>query len=309
MGLKVLSLFDGMSCGRVALERAGIPVDNYYASEIDKWAIQISKKNYPDTIHLGDAELWWLWDIPWGEIDVIFAGFPCQAWSLAGNQQGVEDPRGALVHTLLDIWRTCKKHNPKVEHLFENVKMKKAHLEYINSEVFGHEPILINSALVSAQNRQRYYWTSWDVKEQPGDAGILLSDILENSSDIPVIKTHGKLKVKPYKSQCLDANYHKGIANHGQRTCLVLQRGRGKNAGGYRALDGKTPTVSSSSWEYNNLLATSDGLRKFTPVECERLQTLPDNYTKGVSSTQRYKMIGNGWNVDTIVHVLRGLNG
>ena len=172
----ILSLFDGISGARVALDRAGINVDKYYASEIDKYAIQIAMKNYPDTIQLGNVTKWREWDIE--PPDLIVAGFPCQAWSVAGKQKGLNDPRGKLAIVLLDVFNHYK---PKW-FLFENVKMKKENLDFMD-ELFGVKHIQINSALVSAQNRQRCYWTNIPGIEQPEDKGILLKDIIETSPD------------------------------------------------------------------------------------------------------------------------------
>jgi site-specific DNA-cytosine methylase len=157
--MNVLSLFDGISCGQLALSRAGVKYNNYYASEIDKYAKIITQKNFPKTFQLGDINNWKNWGFNFNSVDLILAGFPCQAWSVAGKQKGDNDPRGALVHTLVDIWDEVKKKNPSVKFLFENVKMKKDFINYINN-LFGVEPIEINSALVSAQNRKRLYWTN-----------------------------------------------------------------------------------------------------------------------------------------------------
>ena len=166
--MNILSLFDGMSCGQIALNKLGIKYDNYFASEIDKHAIKVTQSNYPNTKQLGNVKNWREWDLP--QIDILFAGFPCQAWSFAGKQQGDNDPRGALVHDLIAIWKHYK---PKY-FLFENVKMKKEFLEYVNN-LFGVEPIEINSALVSAQNRKRMYWTNIPNVTQPKDKGIELT--------------------------------------------------------------------------------------------------------------------------------------
>ncbi len=195
--MNVLSLFDGLAGCRIALERAGIKVNNYYASEIDKYAMQVANYNYPDIIQLGDIKNWKDWDIDWGSIGLLTAGFPCQAWSMAGKQKGDSDPRGALVHDLVDIWNHTKEANPNLKFMFENVKMKKEFLEYVNN-LFGVEPIFINSALVSAQNRQRYYWTNIEGVEQPEDRELILADIIEDGF------------VDREKGYCIDANYHKG---------------------------------------------------------------------------------------------------
>ena len=276
--LNVLSLFDGKSSGFTACELAGIEVGTYYSAEIDKYAIQVSDAIHPNQTRLGSVTEWRDWDIDWSSIDMIFGGFPCQAWSMAGKQLGDKDERGMLFWTMLDIMKHVRDHNPKAGFLIENVKMKKEFEIYITShmekelsmfECFGDEPqdyldsiyknqgkkplykILINSALVSAQNRNRYYWTSFPVT-QPEDRGIVLADIIESDGS-GVIKSHGEWKGRSEKSMCIDANYHKGADNHGQRT-LIMQRGRGNNPGGVRATDGKTPTLSANSWQHNNHL-------------------------------------------------------
>lgn len=289
--MTVLSLFDGMSCGRVALERVGITPDTYYSSEIDKYAIQISKKNWPDIIQLGDVTKWREWDIDFAKIDLLLAGFPCQAWSMAGKQKGDNDPRGALVHDLIDIWREIKKYNPDVYFLFENVEMKEEHLRYVNN-LFGCSPVVINSALVSAQNRVRYYWTNLPGDEvdlfgdtyitQPKDKGILLRDVLEDAESQrdksqTILSTLHKENVKSMKKR--------------KKTGLYVCR---------RIVGRKINPETGKAVEEENY-------RKITPLECERLQTLDDNYTHGVSKTQRYKMIGNGWTVDVIAHIMKGL--
>lgn len=174
----VLSLFDGISAGRVALDRANIIYDKYYASEIDKYAISITQYNYPDTIQLGDVTKWREWDIDWSSIDLLLAGFPCQSWSVAGKQQGDKDPRGKLLWDMLDILTNIRKYNPKVIFLFENVKMKKDFLEYINNAI-GVAPIEINSSNLSAQRRRRLYWTNINNITQPEDKKIYLRDVLE----------------------------------------------------------------------------------------------------------------------------------
>ena len=374
--MKVLSLFDGISCGQVALERAGVSVEKYYAAEIDKYAITITQANYPETLQLGDMTKWRDWDIDWGSIDLLTAGFPCQAWSLAGKQEGDNDPRGALVHDLIAIWRYIRELNPNLKFLFENVKMKKEFLEYIN-DLFGVEPILINSALVSAQNRNRYYWTNIGEEKhdlfgsngvhvkQPEDKLILLKDIIINNVEAKhyvgeaLQKNYqGGNQLNPeYKSQAntihnsegksyticagthgyangyvdekyfLSAKAEKYITNNdrikkkfsainGDKSlCVMSQYDQSKNGTflcvdtNGRIDDKKTSTLTArygkgvSNYGSDPYIANNQRIRKLTPVECERLQTLPDNYTNHVSDTQRYKAIGNGWTVDVIAHI------
>jgi len=304
----VLSLFDGISCGRVALERAGIPITKYYTSEIDKYATKVAQNNYSDTVQLGDINNWKNWDIE--KPDLIIGGSPCQGFSFAGKQLAFDDPRSKLFFKFVEI---VKYYQPKY-FLLENVRMKKEYLDVISDQL-GVGPICINSALVSAQNRVRYYWTNIPNITQPEDKGILLADIIE----------HGV--VDKDKAYCIDANYWKGgdlkqyFEKH--RRQLVFQpiqtseRGRrltsdgakrddknGVVVRGYEVRpDGKT--CSLTTVQKDNYITEDYTIRKLTPVECERLQTLPDNYTSGVSNTQRYKALGNAWTVDVIAHIFK----
>lgn len=197
----VLSLFNGISALHLALDRAGIEHGTVYYAEIDKYANMVTEKHYPDDVALGDVTKWREWNIDWASIDLVGAGFPCQAWSVAGKQLGDKDERGMLFWTTLEIIAHVLKHNPKAKFLMENVKMKKDFEQYIThhtEQALGHvEKTLINSALVSAQNRNRYYWTNFEVT-QPDDKGILLKDIIEDDF------------VDRDKSYRIDANYHKG---------------------------------------------------------------------------------------------------
>ena len=185
--MKVLSLFDGMSCCRLALEKLDVSVEKYYASEIDKYAIEVTQANFPDTEQLGDVTAWETWELDWASIDLVTGGFPCQAWSLAGKQLGDKDKRGKLFWTMLEVMAKVMAHNPKAFYLMENVKMKKEFESYITHHTEQALPnvykYLINSALVSAQSRQRYYWTNIPGVEQPADRGIVLRDILEHETD------------------------------------------------------------------------------------------------------------------------------
>jgi len=291
--INVMSLFNGISCLNVALDRLYIPINNYYSSEIDKYANKIAQKNYPNTIQLGDLTKWKEWDVDFSQIDLLVAGFPCQAWSIAGKQKGDNDPRGALVHDLIDIWQEITMKNPNVKFLFENVRMKKEFIEYING-LFGTEPILINSALVSAQNRKRLYWTNIPNVTQPKDKHIYLKDIIEDDA------------VDRDKSYCIDANYYKGgnldqYFRRARKQLVFTDKAQTLLATIYK----ENPKSMLKRKKFGLLVSDGSYTRKLSPLECERLQTLPDDYTWGVSNTQRYKCLGNGWTVDVITHILK----
>jgi len=303
--INVLSLFDGMSCGQIALEKAGIGVDKYYAAEIDKYAIKVAKANYPDMIHLGDVREVKADSLP--KIDLLIGGSPCQGFSFAGKQLNFDDPRSKLFWEYVRLLKDLK---PKY-FLLENVKMKKESMDVI-TEALGVEPVFINSNLVSAQNRQRYYWTNIPMDKLPDDKGVVLADILEGGH------------VDRDKSHCIDANYFKGgnlksyFEKH--RRQLVFSddgmchvgdadlKGHDYNRRVYHP-DGKGPSLCASSG--GNLEPKTyikpNSWRKLTPLECERLQTVPEGYTDHVSNTQRYKMLGNGWTVDVIKHIFEGV--
>ena len=381
--MKVLSLFDGISCGRVALERANIPVDNYAAFEIDKYAVRVSSKNYPDIQHFGNV-----FDGDFKAFrgyDLLLGGSPCTYWSIAKKgRETTADGEG--FHLFMQYVRALQEAKPKY-FLYENNHSIHQNIKTEISNQLGVKPIMINSALVSAQQRKRCYWTNIPGVVQPDDRKIMLSDILDNA-----VPWQGK-------SYCLTANYNgavlKNTLERHQRTMVAepVRIGNiGSNAQGHRvySADGKSVSLSAngggqggstglyavpvmrvtegtkqgyvdikpgecvdlayansktrrgrSMREKSNCLTTScekyqycgtvdrpiykvvngcieidgkpchikikDGcyiIRKLSPVECERLQTLPDNYTAGVSNTQRYKQLGNGWTVDVIAHIL-----
>lgn len=316
----VLSLFDGISCGRLALERAGVPVEKYYASEIDKYAIQISQKNYPDNIQLGDVTKWKEWDIDWSSIDLLIGGSPCQTFSNAGTRTGF-DGKSGLFYTYLEILNHLKLINPNIKFLLENVKMKSEWRDEI-TRCMGVEPVLINSALVSAQQRNRYYWCNWQV-EQPQDKHIVLKDILlkNDNSDFVNLKTYcrdfgtkGKIMtVEDEKTQCLTSSMGTGGGNVPvvAEPIRIGQIGKGGQGQRIYSVKGKSVSLNANGGGqgaktglYKIDLPDGDYIvRKLLPVECERLQTLPDGWTEGVSATQRYKQIGNGWTVDVIAHI------
>lgn len=381
--MKVLSLFDGISAGQLALQRAGVAVETYYASEVDRYAIQVTQKNFPNTIQLGDVTKWREWDIPWGDIDLVIGGSPCQGFSFAGKQLNFNDERSKLFFVFVDICHRVADENPKMQFMLENVRMKKEYQDVI-SGYFGVEPIAINSSLVSAQNRYRLYWTNIHNVTQPDDKGILLRDIILDDVDDKYYLTHeaidymgrlrnGKERWEYHKNPidgkaaCLTANMHKGVPYGVMRITGAAQRGRylvdGKRADhtvdsmsgmteqriefredgnsncltsvqkdslvGIRCnqiatLDmkgndcirrvydeqGKSPCLTTSVgghrqpkiFDYDKEFA-----RKLTPIECERLQTFPDNWTEGISNSQRYKALGNSWTVDVVTHIFKNL--
>jgi DNA-cytosine methyltransferase len=400
--MNILSLFDGMSCGQLALQRIGITNYRYYASEIDKYAIQVTQHNFPDTIQLGDVKAVNADSLP--KIDLLLAGSPCQGFSFAGKQLAFDDPRSQLFFQFVRILRECK---PKY-FILENVRMKREHLDVITEHV-GVEPILINSALVSAQNRQRYYRTNIPNVTQPADKGVVLLDIIDVnvtsfSSETTAMRSRTQRNVRSItdkaksmtasqykgaqsngvtivnckefvdrdKAHCLDANYYKGgnlntYFNKHRRQLVFCSAMRGRyvingkrqdhkhslagmttqrleprfdgktnclktvtkdnlvcrqvasaiDIKGFQSIKriysvkGKSPTITTMTGGHRQPKILQSGkaitYRKLTPVECERLQTVPDDYTAGVSNTQRYKMLGNGWTVDVIAHILKGI--
>ena len=269
----VLSLFDGMSCGQLALDTLGIKVNNYFASEIDPYAMQIAKKNYPNTKHIGSVLDVRGSDLP--RIDLLIGGSPCQSFSNAGDGSGL-DGKSKLFWEFVRVLKETK----PTYFLLENVKMKKE-WEKIITDTLGVEPIAINSRLLTAQNRPRLYWTNIPNVVQPIDRGIVLKDILEDQVDE---KFNLSDKAIDYMSRLRNGKprweYHTNPLN-GKSACLTANMYKGVPYGVIKELK-----------------------RRLTPVECERLQSVPDNYTEGVSNTQRFKMLGNGWTIDVIAHIL-----
>lgn len=334
--MNVLSLFDGMSCGQIALSQLGFKIDNYFASEIDKDAMKIAKKNFPNTYHIGDVTKVKGSDLP--KIDLLIGGSPCQGFSFAGKQLNFNDPRSAL---FFEFVRLLKETNPKY-FLLENVRMKKESEDVI-SEYLGVKPITINSSLVSAQNRVRLYWTNIPNITLPEDKGILLKDILEinvdSKYDLSDIANHRAntnnrsraFKPEQEKSGTLLANQHKQSTDALYAIKEIIYKEpyytRYDNNEGCIGYVGKQPKQATKVFSTNGksvcLTALGGGqggktglyeipytrtCRKLTPTECEKLQTVPLNYTEGVSDTQRYKMLGNGWTVEVIKHIFRNMN-
>lgn len=401
--MNVLSLFDGMSCGQIALREAGIKIDKYFASEIDKNAIAQTQLNFPDTIQLGDVTKVKGDDLP--KIDLLIGGSPCQGFSFAGKQLNFKDPRSVLFFEYVRILREVKAINPNVKFLLENVRMRKEYAAVISDEL-GLYPVEINSSLVSAQNRVRLYWSNIKTRKeglfgelytdipQPKDMGLLLEDILEPEEAVPDkynVSEASKRRIEKLQKQrsgfapkinpdksgtLLVGNNLSKMALSGGTTLItpqIYQRPRGYNKG--KLIQKKSPTLTSCNWEHNNILCISsdqahetvtvnkgiptvaatgmdvehipmvisgtfrahkadygfreiksgkagaipararqDGsgqnvaivgerLRRLTPTECARLQTIPEWYVWNCSETQIYKMLGNGWTVEVIKHI------
>lgn len=407
--MNVLSLFDGMSCGQQALERIGIKVDNYFASEIDKYAIQVTMANYPNTKQLGSVINVNGYDLP--KIDLLIGGSPCQSFSFAGKRKGMSTKCETEILTLehylelkeqgfefegqsylfWEFMRLLNECKPKY-FLLENVEMGEK-WEKVLSKAIGVNGIHINSSLVSAQNRKRIYWTNIGMQpmglfgdlesiiQQPKDKGILLKDILEDNVDEKYFLSEKAIKllgekiidksISNEKSKTIDASYYKGVGircddcrqivvdnqiivhNTQKRDANRPSIQKNKNAGGSGHLsrtDGKTycldrgqsnaveirkvkqlsnnnksnggtqpyqqdriydingisPALQANLPNGSNMINTLS-IRRLTPIECERLQTVKDNYTNHVSDSQRYKMLGNGWTVDVIAHIFNYL--
>ena len=294
----VLSLFDGMACGRLALERANIDFEKYYASEIDKNCITVAKDNFDDIIHLGDVKNWREWEL--NDIDLIIGGSPCQGFANQGKHLNFDDPRSKLFFDFVDILNHYK---PKF-FLLENVLMSRKQWTEIINEYMGVEGVLINSKSVSAQERKRLYWANWDVS-QPSDKNIVLGDILTSDHDWNAALIGGR-KINPLTQKRDDSNpdvpYTQTlqVKNNGEKKAYCLTTVQKDS------MISNKPPKSRITNAFVDLKRGVDW-RYFTPIECERLQTLPDGYTKAVSDNQRFKMIGNGWTVDVIVHILECL--
>ena len=273
--MNVLSLFDGMSCGQIALNKAGIKYDKYFSSEIDKFAIQVTQHNYPETIQIGDVTQVKGTDLP--PIDLLIGGSPCQGFSFAGAGLNFDDERSKLFFEFVRLKNELK---PKY-FLLENVKMKQEFQDIISKQL-GVKSILINSSLVSPQNRERLYWTNIPVTGQPIDKSIVIGDIVGKSVEVKTNKIIVTKNIYPKKGQ-------NGNVYSLSGKCKTLSAGVGITGNGVGSSN--APKI-----EWDN----EQGWRRLSANECEQLQNVPDGYTKYVSDTQRYKALGNGWTVDVI---------
>lgn len=359
----ILSLFDGCSGLQQALERANISYDNYYASEINAPAIKVTQHNFPNTIQLGDITKISGKDLP--KIDLIGCGSPCQGFSFAGKMLNFNDPRSVLFFEAVRLLNECREKNPDILFLFENVRMK---LEYelVFTKYLGVEPIFINSALVSAQNRQRLYWTNigvipsnlfGDLKttiKPPKDKGLVIKDILEKEVDKKYYLSEAGLKraTEGLRNRTANDNDNKTgalLATQGKQAsdmlCVrtVMQINDSKESGGKQPyqqnrvydVEGLNPALMAQLSTGSNFVAYGESqdqriffedskmgclsagrgdtktktvigniVRRLTPIECERLQTTKDNYTACVADSHRYTMLGNGFTIDVIAHIL-----
>lgn len=295
--MKVLSLFDGISCGMVALERAGIPVEEYHAYEIEPNAIKISKNNYPGIIHHGDVFNTDFCTFAIRKIDLLIGGSPCTFWSGAkchtAKQQKEISPEGIGWELFLKFVEAMQNVKPRY-FLYENNYGISDIIKNSISEKLGVEPVMIDSALVSAQRRKRYYWTNIPNVTQPKNKNIKIRDIIID--DPSLVKTFDE---RIRNTMIKTDNYIKydlgGKGHYSQQDRLYF-------------LDDKAPTISRCRTETKfNVWLGGEKYKKTCPIECERLQTLPDNYTVGVAKTRRFEAIGNGWTVDVIAHIFRGL--
>lgn len=396
-GLTVLSLFDGMSCGTIALREAGIKVKHYFASEVDSYAIAQTQRNFPQTVQLGNVKNVVVSDLP--PIDLLIGGSPCQGFSFAGKQQNFNDPRSVLFFEYIRVLHDIQKYNPNVKFLMENVRMR-TEFENEISRHLGLFPVMINSALVSAQNRVRLYWTNIRTRTetnlfdsvvhtdipQPEDRGIYLSDILEDNVDEKYYFSQSQIKKllgKEIESECIE--YDEDIesggcclfdyddfedsrigSNFGYSDLCLAFRGRfnpltGRNeqqpevrfdgktnslttvqkdnllisrrvekcprivsgsivsakfGGGFRPIkSGKSACLMARARNDGNgqcvcMIVNGDedvAIRRLTPRECCRLQTIPEWYEWICGDTQIYRMLGNGWTVEVIRHILQYL--
>lgn len=340
--LTVLSLFDGVSGAHVALERAGFKIRKYYASEIDPHAIAITQFNYPDTIQLGDVTNYREWDINWGEIDLLIGGSPCTNLSNAGNGEGLEGSQSKLFYSYVKIKKFMEFVSTATQRpfyfLLENVKMKRE-WETVMTEKMGVAPIMIDSALVSAQQRKRLYWTNIPNIAQPEDKGILLRDVL--FSDVIPLAIHNvyggfnedSLRVFIDKSPTIRANSGGGSIPSALKIEALAISDDGLAYMNRTVRDGRThwdfkhhsdvnddkSATVVANWAKGvpyNVLRDKNFIREFHPIEVERLQTFPDNFTKygayekgvkEVSKTQRLKAMGNSFTVDVISHILSNI--
>lgn len=310
----VLSLFDGIGTGRLALERAGIKIERYYASEIDEKAMQIANTNFPDIVQIGDAERVKINDLE--KIDLLIGGSPCQGFSRNGKHKNFDDPRSGLFLVFAEILEKARQINPNIKFMLENVKMKKEWQDTITAFI-EVDPIIIDSRIHTAQARERTYWTNIDMIGQPKYEAASIRDIAEKRNTQKYIKENGvwfdpgiseKERSIVYKAggeirikQATKAGYI--IAEDGDGINLAFPTSKTRRG---RVIKGKLPTLDCSC----NVCYLLDGvIHKLTVQEAERAQNLPIGYTEGLSEQERKKAIGNGWNEKTVRHIFKHMKG
>ena len=322
---KVISMFDGISCGRIALERAGINVERYVAFEIDKYAIQVSKKHYPKIEHCGDVTTADF--TQYKGFDLLIGGSPCQDLSIAGKRKGLDGERSSLFWHYVRALKECQ---PKYFLFENNYRMPKEAEEIITKEL-GVKPILINSSSFSAQSRERLYWTNIPVNASALPLPKLkIKDIMQNDVEEKFFMSYPLILKEPIKNGVIKqvGEIPKTALKDNERqrrvysvngvsptilarsdTAKILCVGKldmkaSQQIRSVYSTDGLSPTIDTAQGGHRQIKILENAqVRKLTPLECERLQTLPDNYTYGVSNTQRYKQIGNGWTVDVIAFI------
>lgn len=291
--MNVLSLFDGMSCGMAALKKTNLKVDNYYSSEIDKYAIGVSKENYPNIIRLGDIKKWKDWDLP--KIDLMIGGSPCQGFSINGKKLNFEDDRSKLFFEFLSLLEIIK---PKYW-LLENVATMDNEIKKRIDELIGVEGVFINSNAKSAQNRKRYYWTNIDFKKNLEVCSLKIKDVLEENENFILMKEEKIVK------QVFNSSETDGVIT------LNPKRINGKQTYQQDRIydcEGRMPALTATLGNRFYIKDKNSLIRKLTIREQARLQNIPDDFTFGsCSDLQASKMLGNGWTVDVIVHILNGI--
>lgn len=318
--MKVLSLFDGISCGMIALERAGIPVERYVAFEIDEFAIKVSEANYPMIEHRGDV-----FDADFTEFkdfDLLIGGSPCTFWSIAKNGRETT-PEGMGGKLFMEYVRALKESGCKW-FLYENNNSIDDAIKDFISWKLGPLPIMVNSSLVSAQCRKRCYWTNIPNVEQPSDLGLLLESVIDEKANefMHSYEVDDNIFSSAPVYEDDEPAFSESILQiftdtpKGASAIRLGEIGKGSQGQRIYSTKGKSVCLSANGGGqgaktglYRIDLPNGKYLvRKLSPLEAERLQTLPDNYTDGISDTQRYKCIGNGWTVNVIAHILKNLS-
>lgn len=291
--INVLSLFDGISCGQIALKRCGIEVNNYFSSEIDKNAIKVTQYNFPETVQLGDICGWRNWSIDWASIDLLLGGSPCQGFSFAGKMLNFQDVRSKLFFEFVDILNHLKQQNKKIKFLLENVNMKEEYKNVISKEL-SVEPVFINSRVVSAQDRKRLYWSNFIILPLE-DKNISVKSIIGNENLIGAMRGRRVLNGKRSDNdRKVPIEQYIECRKDDKSNCITTVS--------------KDNVVVSTKERFYLAKTNREKWRYLLPEECEQLQTIPVGYTDvGISKSARVKLVGNSWTVDVICHILTSM--